>query len=172
MPVWTWSYNPGRGCRERRRDETHQRGVDPGSADPLCTAAPLSPLDSGRSCLCNDVGASPTWPDSTWKRAPNASSKPRAYWETGKLPNGSFLCRPWSHRIGRCAVGRLLGLSWPPLAILQHQQEMPMAGHISRPRDCRERRDCVDERPAGSGPFCNRHLPHFFPSHEQTMDSR
>lgn len=170
MPVWTWSHDPGRGRRERRRDETHQRGVDPGSAD-----LPLTPLRLEQQVGPVATTSARVRPGPTRLPPTSPQCLPQKPAQNGKhkLPNCSFsclcLCHPWSHRIGRWAVGRFLGLSWPPLALHQHHR-VPVAGHISRPRDCRERRDCVDESPAGPGPFCSRHVPLFFRccSHEQT----
>lgn len=176
MPVWTWSHDPGRGRRERRRDETHQRGVDPGSADLPLT--PLSPACSQLSTqqvgpvFATNVGSSPTWPDSTPPTSPQCFLEKPAQngKQTFKLLFSVCVCAvrgPIGSDDGR-SVGRsprrpLRGPPRPP------PHRVPVAGHISRPRDCRDRRDCVDESPAGPGPFCNRHLPLFFRcSHEQT----
>lgn len=145
---------------------------------PICPSPPLSPACSLLSTqqvgpvFATNVGSSPTWPDSTPPTSPQCFLEKPAQngKQTVKLLFSVCVCAvcgPIGSDDGR-SVGRsprrpLRGPPRPP------PHRVPVAGHISRPRDCRDRRDCVDESPAGPGPFCNRHLPLFFRcSHEQT----
>lgn len=83
MPVWTWSHNPGQDDGSERRDETHQRGVDPGSADlpltPFCSE--LQRAQAGPALQRTSARVRPGPTDSP-QQAPMLPRKPRAKWQT------------------------------------------------------------------------------------------